>query len=73
MKQGWVLIYASTELYKAKIVEDILKQNGIESHILDKGDSAIPAVGEVKLYAPQEKAEQAMEILQREQLIEVEE
>ncbi|HQU60616.1 MAG: DUF2007 domain-containing protein [Phaeodactylibacter sp.] len=73
MKEDWVMIYASTEYFKAKIVEDILKQNGIESHILEKGDSAIPSVGEVTLYAPRDKAAQAIEILKKAELIEVEE
>jgi hypothetical protein len=73
MKEDWVMIYASAELYKAKIVEDILKQNGIESHILDKGDSAIPSIGEVKLYTPADKAAQAMEILKKEVLSEMDE
>ncbi|MCB0571245.1 MAG: DUF2007 domain-containing protein [Phaeodactylibacter sp.] len=72
MKEDWVMIYSSTELFKAKIVEDILKQHGIESHILEKGDSAIPSVGEVTLYTPAEKAEQAIEILKKEELMEVE-
>lgn len=73
MKEDWVRIYTSTEFFKVKIVEDILKQNGIESHILEKGDSAIPSVGEVNLYAPREKAAQALEVLKKEDLIEVEE
>ncbi|MCB0562949.1 MAG: DUF2007 domain-containing protein [Phaeodactylibacter sp.] len=70
MKEGWVKIYSSVEEFKARIVEDILKQNGIESHILEKRDSAIPSLGESALYTPQEKAEAAMAILKKEQLIE---
>ncbi len=73
MKEDWVLIYASTELFKAKIVEDILKQHGIESHILEKGDSAIPSVGEVRLYTPAGRVEEAIDILKKEELIEVDE
>ncbi len=63
MKEDWVLVFTSQELYQAKLAEDLLKQNGIESHILNKPDSAIPAVGEAELYTPQEKAQRAVEIL----------
>lgn len=63
MKEGWILIYSSTELYQAKIAEDILKQNGIESHILNKPDSAIPSIGEAELYTLPEKAADAVRVL----------
>lgn len=63
MKEGWLKIYSSTELYQVKIAEDILKQNGIESHIVTKPDSAIPSLGEAELYTPPEKAEQALKVL----------
>jgi hypothetical protein len=63
MKEGWVMIYSDSELYQVKIAEDVLKQNGIESHIVSKPDSAIPSIGEAELYAPPEKAERAVKIL----------
>ncbi len=73
MKEGWVKIYSSVEEFKAKIIEDILKQNGIESHIVEKRDSAIPSLGESTLYTPPEKVEAALAILKEEQLIEEDE
>ena len=69
MKEGWVRIYSSVEEFKAKIVEDVLKQNGIESHIVEKRDSAIPSLGESNLYTPPGKAEAALAVLKREKLI----
>ena len=63
MKEGWILIYSDSELYQVKIAEDILKQNGIESHIVNKPDSAIPSIGEAELYAPPEVAEKAVKVL----------
>lgn len=63
MKEGWVKIFTATELYQVKIAEDRLKQSGIESHIVNKGDSAIPSIGEVELYTPVEKAETAVQVL----------
>ncbi len=69
MKEGWVKIYSHTELYQVKIVEDILKQNGIESHIVSKQDSAIPSIGEAELYTLPEKAEAARKVMQENDVI----
>lgn len=72
MQEGWVLIFTANETYQAKIAEDVLKQNGIESHILTTPDSAIPSLGEAKLYTVQEKAEAARKVLAENDLIKVE-
>jgi len=63
MKEDWVKVFASTELLKTKLVEDYLKRNDIESHILEKPDSAIPSLGEATLYTPQDKAERALQLI----------
>ena len=73
MQEGWVLIFRSKETYQAKIAEDVLKQNGIESHILSTPDSVIPAIGEAKLYTVSEKAEAARKVLIDNELIKVDE
>lgn len=65
MKEDWVKIFESAELLKTKLVEDMLKQNGIESHILEKPDSAIPSIGAATLYTPQDKAEKALELISK--------
>ncbi len=70
MKEGWVKIYSSLDLVQTKLAEDILKQNGIESHILSKPDSMIPSVGEATLYTLSEKADEALEILRQNDLLE---
>lgn len=69
MQEGWVLIFTSKETYQAKIAEDVLKQNGIESHIMTIPDSVIPPLGEAKLYTLPEKAEAARKILAEKKLI----
>ncbi len=63
MKEDWVKVFESTEIFKTKLVEDALKQEGIESHILQRPDSAIPSLGSATLYTPREKAEQAMAVI----------
>ncbi len=66
MKEGWVKVFSAKEEFKAKIAEDILKQNNILSHIFTKPDTAYPVLGDADLYAPQEDAERAVEILKKE-------
>jgi hypothetical protein len=69
MREGWVKVFASLDVLQAKLAEDILKQNGIESHILSKPDSMIPSVGEAELYAPAEKATEAIEVLKKHEIL----
>ena len=63
MKENWVKIYSSTDLMQVKLAEDVLKQNGIVSHILNHPDSALPMLGQAELYAPPDNAERAKVIL----------
>ena len=65
MKEDWVKIFASTELLETKLVEDYLKQNGVESHILEQPDSTFPSIGEASLYTPKDKAEQAFALIEK--------
>lgn len=67
--EGWILIFAASELYQAKIAEDILKQHDIVSHIVNQPDSVIPSLGEAKLYTTPENAEQALQVLRENNLI----
>jgi len=68
MIDGWVKIYVSTDLLQAKLVEDMLKQNGIESHIVSRPDSVLPMLGEAALYTPEHRAEEALAVLHGSQL-----
>lgn len=63
MKEGWIKIYVNQDLMQVKLAEDILKQNGIESHIASKPDSVFPSVGQAELYTLPEKAEAAVAVL----------
>lgn len=72
MKEDWVKVFESREILKTKLVEDALKQQGIESHILEKTDSAIPSLGAATLYTPQDKAQRALEVIKTLDFSEVE-
>ena len=50
MTEGWIKIFSATELYQVQIAEDVLKQNGIISHIANKPDSVLPFIGSADLY-----------------------
>jgi hypothetical protein len=69
MKDGWINIYNTDQEFKAKLAEDVLKQNDIVSHIMSKPDSAIPAIGAATLYVKQEDAEKAVSILKEENIL----
>lgn len=69
MKEGWTKIYAADQEFKAKLAEDVLKQNDIVSHIMTKPDSAIPSLGAATLYVKNEDAEQAVKILREEDIL----
>lgn len=61
--EGWIKVFSSNEEYQVKIAEDVLKQNGIESHIVKHPDSAFPSMGEAVLFTVPEKAVRAREVL----------
>jgi hypothetical protein len=50
MEDNWVKIYASNQAHKVSIVSAVLADNNIESHDINKIDSAYNAIGEIELY-----------------------
>ena len=60
---NWVKIFSHADLIQVKLAEDVLKQNGIESHILQKPDSVLPSLGLAELLTHSDKAEKAIEVL----------
>ena len=69
MKEGWVKVFSANELLQAKLAEDVLKQNGIESHIVNRPDSVLPPIGEAELFAHPEQAEAARRILKQNEFL----
>ena len=69
MREGWVRIFSANELLQAKLAEDVLKQNGIESHIVSKPDSVLPPIGEAELFTHVENAEAAVRILKQNEFL----
>ena len=69
MTEGWIKIFTARELFQAKLAEDLLKQNGITSHIVNKPDSVLPFIGNADLYTTPEDAELALKILAENELL----
>lgn len=67
MKEGWEIIFNARDLTQAKLVEDVLKQNGVVSHIISSSDSVIPSIGSVEVYTHPEHAEKAKKIIKEHQ------
>lgn len=68
MKEGWICVFTAIELLEVKLAEDVLKQNGIPSHIVNKPDSAIPSLGDAELYVHPSQAEEAVKVLVKEKV-----
>ncbi len=69
MREGWVRVFSANELLQAKLAEDVLKQNGIESHIVSKPDSVLPSLGEAELFTQPENVEAALHILKENEFL----
>jgi len=66
------MVFSAPELLHAKVAEDILKQNGIISLIVNQPDSMFPALTETQLYTTPENAQAALQVLRENELIEPE-
>lgn len=49
MEDNWIVIYTESELYLAEMAQQILQNNGIEAVVINKKDSAYPAIGHIEV------------------------
>ena len=68
MHDNWVKVYASNQPHKVSIVSAILYDNNIESHEINKIDSAYNAIGEIELYVAAENEVLASFIIKQNKL-----
>lgn len=68
MNSSWVKIYSSSQAHLAEIAKGVLKENGIDSVVLNKKDSAYNMWGEVELYTSEQNAKAAMSIIKQHDL-----
>ncbi|MEZ4887445.1 MAG: DUF2007 domain-containing protein [Chitinophagales bacterium] len=68
MDNTWVKIYSTPQHHLAEIAKGVLKENDIDSVILNKKDSAYNMWGEVELYTSEKQAVEAMSIIKQHDL-----
>jgi len=62
LKDNWVKIYSSVDFYKVEITQAVLKDQEIESVILNKRDSTY-LFGEVELYVATDNVLKSKQII----------
>jgi len=67
MKKGWTCVYISDKVHQVEMIRAILRENEIESVILDKRDSVYITVGDIEVYVPEENAILARVIIEQNQ------
>ena len=63
MEKSWKKVYFSDDQFKVLIAHDILKENGINSVIMNQKDSSYNSFGEVELYIEEQDEHEAMRLL----------
>lgn len=65
MSINWKLVYTDSDLQRISLYKGLLEENGIPAQIINKIDSAYPSIGSAELYADENMAEKAHEILEK--------
>ena len=65
MEKDWVKILSSDKIYQIQIAELILKENEIETILINKIDSSYPTFGNVELYVSKENVFKAVQIINK--------
>ena len=67
MKDNWVKIYSSVHIHKVEIIQALLKEDEIDSIILNKRDSTY-LFGEIELYVAVENVLKSKQIISNKEL-----
>lgn len=63
--RDWITAFTTIQLYEAEMIADILKDNGINSVVLNQKDSSYNSFGEIRVMVRQEDLEKAEEIIKQ--------
>ena len=69
MNPNWKNVFSSGDAVQVRIAKDVLKNNGIESHIINKKDSVTMAFGEHELHVPNDLAKRAVAVLEEAEIL----
>lgn len=64
MEKDWVTVFATESPFEAELVNGMLKENGIESVIINQRDSAYGVFGKAYVYVYKDFAERALQLIQ---------
>ena len=65
MENGWINIYSSSLPHLVEMAKELLRENEIESVVVDKRDSAYITIGELELYVRDRDVMKAKFILEK--------
>lgn len=63
MEKNWKEVYMTSQDYQMAIAEALLKDNGINSVVMNQHDSAYQTFGEFRLYVEEHDEAKALELL----------
>jgi len=64
MEKDWIKIRSFADLQEATIVADHLRQEGVETVIMDKSVSGFVSAADVELYCHENNAKKALELIE---------
>jgi hypothetical protein len=62
MEHDWLPVFTTDKIYEAKVAQDILTENGIDSFIINKMDSVF-LIGEIEVVVSRDSLIQAKHLL----------
>lgn len=64
MRQDWVKVYSTDQMYKALLMKEKLLEEGIQAFIINKRDS-VYAFGDVEVYVKPDQAVLSIHIIKK--------
>ncbi|MEY3342818.1 MAG: hypothetical protein RL090_502 [Bacteroidota bacterium] len=61
----WVCVYQSSDAWSAELISQMLFNNGIANHIINKQDSNYPLIGQLEVYVFKSDLQQATELINK--------
>ncbi|MFM7078287.1 MAG: putative signal transducing protein [Bacteroidota bacterium] len=61
----WVCVYQSSDAWSAELISQMLYNNGIANHVINKQDSNYPLIGHLEVYVFSSDLQQANEFIKK--------
>lgn len=63
MEKDWIRLYKASDQFQANILQGMLKENGIESVVINQKDSSYLSFGDCSLYVHKDNYEKACKLI----------